>query len=282
MTAAKPLHSDKGTRLRQVVAEFFEVDEGEVGSAFPLQGRRGQGSIARAALDSLIRRRIGVTSRLVYSARTYGELEAELVPGVGTAASPPTIPAVRDAADQGEFLAPAAGGVRCGIDIELISQLPRAADCWEDPFYCDHFAPAEIAYCLLQEMPALHFAARWCAKEALKKCDAAFLTTALRDIEVRTDGMGAPFLVHHTDRGVRRLPHAVSLSHTPHAAVGVVVKVDASPAIPIPPARDLSPAPGAPPPAPRRGGGSLVPTLLSLIALGVAIGGLARTFWILR
>lgn len=280
MTVAEPLHSDKGTRLRQVVAEFFEVDEGEVDSAFSLHGRRGQGSIARAVLDSLIRRRIGVTSRLVYSARTYGELEAELVPGV--AASTPTIPAVRDAADQGDFLAPAAGGVRCGIDIELISQLPHAADCWEDPFYCDHFAPAEIAYCLLQEMPALHFAARWCAKEALKKCDAAFLTTALKDIEVRADGMGAPYLVHHTDGGVRRLPHAVSLSHTPHAAVGVVVKVDASPAIPISPARNLSPTPAAPPPAPRRSGGSLVPTLLSLIALGVAIGALARTFWISR
>ena len=121
----------------------------------------------------------------------------------------------------------AAGAVRCGIDIELIDHLPRVADCWEDPFYRDHFAPAEIAYCQLQETPALHFAARWCAKEALKKCDGAFLPTAMKDIEVVADGTGSPFLVHHAGNGTRRLPHAVSLSHTMHAAVAVVVSIDA-------------------------------------------------------
>src|SRR3954452_2447145 len=80
--------SDTGDRLRRAVAEFFEVEEEVVGPAFSLQGRRGQGSIARAALDSVIRRRVGLTSRAVYSARTYGELEAELVPGVLRVAPP--------------------------------------------------------------------------------------------------------------------------------------------------------------------------------------------------
>ena len=96
----------------------------------------------------------------------------------------------------------------------MIEHLPRVADYWEDPFYRDHFAPAEIAYCQLQETPALHFAARWCAKEALRKCDGAFLSTAMKDIEVVADETGAPFLVYHAGGGTRRLPHAVSLSHT--------------------------------------------------------------------
>ena len=34
--------------LRKTVADFFEVNEGQVGPFFSLQGRRGQGSISRA------------------------------------------------------------------------------------------------------------------------------------------------------------------------------------------------------------------------------------------
>ena len=281
MMATEALQSDTGPRLRKVVAEFFEVDEGEVGPAFSLQSRRGQGSIARAALDSLIRRRVGLTSHSVYSARTYGELEAELVPEAASAtASPALSPAAPSVNGQNAAPVSAAGAVRCGIDIELIDHLPRVADCWEDPFYRDHFAPAEIAYCQLQETPALHFAARWCAKEALKKCDGAFLSTAMKDIEVVADGTGSPFLVHHAGSGTRRLPHAVSLSHTTHAAVAVVVRIDALAA--VPPARDLPPVPALPSSAPSRHRGSLLPTLLGLVALGVAIGALVRTFWIAR
>src|SRR5262245_52327489 len=203
--------SETAARLRSAVAEFFEIDEGAVGPAFSLQGRRGQGSIARAALDSMLRRRVGLTSRAVYCARTYGELEAELVPDQARVAAPADggrrrleTEAAPPAVDR-----PAAGAVRCGIDIELIDHLPRADDCWEDPFYRDHFTPAEIAYCLLQETPALHFTARWCAKEALKKCDGVFLATALKHVEIVVDDAGAPFLVHHARDGVRRLPHAV-------------------------------------------------------------------------
>jgi phosphopantetheine--protein transferase-like protein len=162
----------------------------------------------------------------------------------------------------------------------LIDHLPPSADCWEDPFYRDHFAAAEIAYCQVQETPAVHFAARWCAKEALKKCDGAFLPTAMKDIEVVADGTGSPFLVHHAGGVTRRLPHAVSLSHTTHAAVAVVVRIDALAA--ISPARALPPIPALPVSAPSRHRGSLLPTLLGLVALSVAIGALVRTFWIAR
>jgi phosphopantetheine--protein transferase-like protein len=281
MMATEALQSDTGPRLRKVVAEFFEVDEDEVGPAFSLQSRRGQGSIARAALDSLIRRRVGLTSHSVYSARTYGELEAELVPETASAtASPVLSPAAPSINGQNAATFLAAGAVRCGIDIELIDHLPRVADCWEDPFYRDHFAPAEIAYCQVQETPALHFAARWCAKEALKKCDGVFLSTAMKDIEVIADGTGSPFLVYHAGNDTRRLPHAVSLSHTTHAAVAVVIRIDELAA--VPPARDLPPVPALPFSASSRHHSSLLPTLLGLAALSVAIGALVRTFWIAR
>jgi phosphopantetheine--protein transferase-like protein len=218
---------------------------------------------------------------LIYSARTYGELEAELAPGVATAIVAPRLPTFLPAAGangQGVTPTSVAGVICCGIDIELIDQLPHADDCWEDPFYQDHFTPAEVAYCLLQETPSLHFTARWCAKEALKKCDSAFLATAPKDIDVVVDGAGAPHLVHHTSGGARRLPHAVSLSHTTHAAVAVVVKVDAAAVVPVP--RNLPLEVPSSGPALRRG--SFLPTLLGLIALGVAISALVRTFWIAR
>src|SRR3954471_2286171 len=103
--STEAMASDPAARLRSAVAEFFEIDEGAVGPAFSLQGRRGQGSIARAALDSAIRRRVGLTSRSVYSARTYGELAAELVPGAASAA-PQTRPAAPRVNGNGQGMPP--------------------------------------------------------------------------------------------------------------------------------------------------------------------------------
>ena len=162
----------------------------------------------------------------------------------------------------------------------MVDRLPRVADCWEDPFYRDHFAPAEIAYCQLQETPALHFARVGAPRRRSRNATATFLPTAMKDIEVVADGKGSPFLVHHADSGTRRLPHAVSLSHTMHAAVAVVVRIDALAAVPI--AVDLPTPPALPSPVPSRHRGSFLPTLLGLVALCVAIGALMRTFWIVR
>ena len=61
----------------------------------------------------------------------------------------------------------------CGIDIERVDAMPVTDDYWEHEFYKESFSKDEIAYCLLQENPRMHFAARWCAKEALVKCDPA-------------------------------------------------------------------------------------------------------------
>jgi phosphopantetheine--protein transferase-like protein len=272
--ATGALEPGTSARLRMAVAEFFKVDAADVGSSFSLQGRHGQGSIARAALDSLIRRRVGLISRSVYTARTYGELEAELMPGKAASVLVPASSPDEQAANPSGV----ASVVRCGIDIELIDHLPRVADCWEDSFYRDHFTAAEIAHCLLQEAPALHFTARWCAKEALKKCDGAFLATAMKDIEVVAGNAGQPFLVHHSGADTHRLPHALSLSHVPHAAIAVVVAVDLSTPIPRSSSSDVPPPAQAPP---RRRYG-FVSGLLSFIALCVALGALLRTFWIVQ
>jgi holo-[acyl-carrier protein] synthase len=256
--------------LRKTVAEFYEIDETRLGPDFSLQGR-GQGSIARAALDAAIRRRVGVSSPSVYSAKTYGELEAGIAPG-STPISAPS-PVASPVPPPSAQTAP----VSCGVDIERVEDLPKTTDHWEDPFYRANFSPAEIAYCLLQASPAEHFAARWCAKEALKKCDGGFLSAEPKDLEVARDPSGAPFLVHHSGGSSRRLPHALSLSHTSDSAVAVVVKVDAAP--PVAPVQ--TPAPIHVPvvvEGPRRGSGSRFALLLSLVSLALAILALARTY----
>jgi phosphopantetheine--protein transferase-like protein len=268
---------EAATLLRKTVAEFFEVDEGQVGPSFSLQGR--QGSIARAALDAAIRGRVGLKSQAVYSAKTFGELEAEIAPGSASPA-PVSVPAPVPVAP-----APGIGisGASCGVDLELIASLPIAVDAWEHDFYRAHFTPSEIAYCLRQPEPLTHFAARWCAKEALKKSDRAFLAVEPKQIEVVLDESGAPRLEYSDGSGPsRRLPHAVSLSHTSHAAIAVVVRVDPPPppspmvVAPViaPPTPSEAPARPAEPPRRR---GSLLLVALNLLAIGLALLALART-----
>jgi phosphopantetheine--protein transferase-like protein len=267
---------EAATLLRKTVAEFFEVDEGQVGPSFSLQTR--QGSIARAALDAAIRGRVGLKSQAVYSAKTFGELEAEIAPGSSPASTlaPAAVPVAP---------APALGvggsGASCGVDLELIANLPVAVDAWEHDFYKAHFTPSEIAYCLRQPEPLTHFAARWCAKEALKKSDRAFLAVDPKQIEVVLDEAGAPRLEYSDGSGPsRRLPHAVSLSHTSHAAIAVVVRVDPPPSplpvVPViaPPTLVEAPARPAEPPRSR---GSLLLVALNLLAIGLALLALART-----
>lgn len=277
--------SDEATRLRRAVAEFFAVGEGEVVAAFPLTGRGGPSSITRAALDAALRRAVGARVPAVDTARTFGELLAGFAPG--SAADPPAGPAAPTAAapapaaptaGAANGVAAAAPPVACGVDMELVANLPAADDYWDHAFYRATFAPAEIAYCLAQPDPPPHFCARWCAKEALRKCDPAFLAVGLSALEVAHDGSGAPHFRAHADGSARRLPHALSLSHTATAAVAVVVRAAEPPRAPRP-APAPAPAPAKAPAAaagPARGGRWAV--LLALAALGLAAAALYRTW----
>jgi phosphopantetheine--protein transferase-like protein len=266
--------------LRNTVAEFFQVDPGLVRPDFALGGARLSNSLARGRLDSAIRRRVGTKLAAVHSAKTYGELEAELlgVPapvGAMAAASSassspasiaPEVPAVVDGA-----------GVRCGIDIELVEALPKAADFWEHEFYRTHFTRAEIAYCLMQEHPPIHFAARWCAKEALKKCDARYLKAEMTSIEVAASETGGMVLRELDPAGnARPLPHGLSLSHTRFTAVAVVVAASFPAAAPM----TVGPAPAESSAVPVQSGSrsSRLASLLSLLALVLAAIACLKAF----
>jgi phosphopantetheinyl transferase (holo-ACP synthase) len=171
--------------------------------------------------------------------------------------------------------------------VELVENLPEADDPWTHPFYQEWFRPAEIAYCLMQEQPRLHFAARWCAKEALKKCDERFLREEMSRIELVRSPSGAVSLVHHAGETARPLPYAVSITHTPLLAAAVVTAAggasqEAAGGLPEPtitpptapfPDREAAPAPPAPRTSRMLG---LLTLVISLAALGLALAAHLR------
>ncbi len=217
--------------LRQVVAELFEEDLNTVTRNFLLSTRRMQGSLARAKLDAAIRNRLGVKSREVYSAKTYGELEHAILgtsssngESASSASNISTVMNAQSSVAPQENLVEAPSSLSCGIDIEMVENFPEADDYWKDSFYSDSFSSVEIAYCLLQENPRMHFAARWCAKEALKKCHPSYLHEEMKNIELLSPN-GLPPIMRHYQSGIPTpIPFAVSVSHTLLMAVAIVIK----------------------------------------------------------
>jgi len=217
--------------LKQVVAELFETDPHTVNADFLLSTRRMQGSLARAKLDSAIRHRLGVKCRGVYSAQTYGELEKAVLGvspnGVKAEISPSNVGTVSTAKPSvmlAESRLGSAPVVNCGIDIEMVEDFPKVDDYWKDSFYTSSFSSVEIAYCLLQENPRMHFAARWCAKEALKKCQPLYLHEEMNHLELLSPDEGPPTFRHFQNGTFVPIPFAVSISHTQQIAIAMVVK----------------------------------------------------------
>jgi phosphopantetheine--protein transferase-like protein len=209
--------------LPATIAGFLDLAPDLVNPNTPLNGRLNH-SIGRAALDAAVRRNFRVSCRAVYSAATYGELEAAIAQSLGAEVPKPgdleSITAAKTALPELNSMTFSPGS--CGIDLELIENLPVTDDYWESDFYKENFTPNEIAYCSRRDQPRQHFAARWCVKEALKKCNAAFLSQPMSALEVANKLDGGPQLFFVAGSSRRLLPYAVSLSHTSIAAVGMV------------------------------------------------------------
>ncbi len=226
---------DIPTILRQTVAEFFQLEAGQVTRELDFRGRMS-GSVARARLDAAIRERLKIVCPQVYTARTYAELEAAILGKPFAATAPAALATSPDGLQRAASAAPTAGlgaalgNVACGIDLESPEQFPIEADYWESEFYRTNFSRTEIAYCVAQADPRQHFAARWCAKESLKKCDTQYLSLEMNRIEVVLDESGRPALHCRSVEcgGSRPLPVAVSLTHLGSLAAAVVVKVEAA------------------------------------------------------
>lgn len=121
--------------------------------------------------------------------------------------------------------------VGLGIDLVEVERIRDLLAKHGDRFKNRTFTPGEIAYCDACADPAMHYAARFAAKEAAAKA----LGTGLwaegvdwKDIEVTRETSGKPTLILHNGarkhadtQGVTRL--LISLTHTKELAQAQVI-----------------------------------------------------------
>ncbi len=233
--------TDPQEKLQELIAGLLDIPPAQVTADLSLDVPKFRGSVGTAILSGAIVARLGrrINTR---GMKTYGELLAA-VTGRPAAGAPPAAAEIR------RVPLPAAGGpvpaaaarlgttapagwnwelISCGTDIEEISIFPETNDYWNHDFYKEHFTPQEIAYCVSQAAPREHFAARWCAKEALKKTSGQLVNLPFSQIQVgkRPDGSVA-LQVRRNDAWVDAACRA-SLSHTPRLAIAMVIAFDAA------------------------------------------------------
>ena len=121
--------------------------------------------------------------------------------------------------------------VGIGIDVIEVQRIDEAVEEFGDRFLERIFTRTERAYCEAQKRPAIHYAARWAAKEAVSKAFGTGIGAELSwtEIEVVRRDSGEPTL-HLSGRardfadelGVREVK--ISLTHANHyAAANAVV-----------------------------------------------------------
>src|SRR6478735_7610355 len=86
-----------------------------------------------------------------------------------------------------------------GIDVVEVERIAAAIARHGEPFLTKLFTPAERAYCEAQKKPALNYAARFAAKEAVSKALGTGIggQAGWLDLEITRDAAGAPKLVLH-------------------------------------------------------------------------------------
>lgn len=106
-----------------------------------------------------------------------------------------------------------------GIDIVEVGRIAGLIERYGERFLKRIFSEEEIAYSQSHSNPALHYAARFAAKEACVKALAGISLTA---VKVATGKRGKPFIreIPGIDAGVNL---QLSLSHTHRYAVAVVI-----------------------------------------------------------
>jgi phosphopantetheine--protein transferase-like protein len=216
------------TGLAALTAEFWQLDVQQVSDdlAFSISAIRKFNSMRFYRFIASIEDAFGVRIADPGSMTTFGRLRevATQSPAERTGHQAAAVEVVQpEPRASTNNLHP---GVRAvGHDIEEIANLPTADDYRTAPFYTSHFTAAEIEYCLQSTHPLQHFAARFCAKEAVRKCGPQFAAINPRNIEVLNDEAGQPSIRINgaaVDSGTRLL---VSLSHSALLASAFVIAI---------------------------------------------------------
>ena len=130
----------------------------------------------------------------------------------------------------------AANIIGTGVDIVETARIRDSLDRFGERFLNRCFWPGEVTYCNGMKFPALHFAARFAAKEAISKAFGTGIGHQLgwKDMEIRKRDSGEPYVALHgkgeelaRTRGVTEV--FVSLSHCKDYAAAQAVIVGRTP-----------------------------------------------------
>ena len=123
------------------------------------------------------------------------------------------------------------GAVGLGVDIVEIERMRKILK--RSPAFARKvFSPEECAYCDATSQPAIHYATRFAAKEAVLKALGTGFSQGIgvRDVEVRRTSKGRPFAVLTgrarevaRELGVRELPLSLSFTHTDAVACAMAI-----------------------------------------------------------
>ncbi len=109
-----------------------------------------------------------------------------------------------------------------GVDIVEVARIREAVQRWGERFLKRVFTDEEVRYCLRRRNPYPCLAARFALKEAFIKALRPEVPVGFRQIEVKNDSRGAPYVELRglclDDRRVH-----LSISHENEFAVAVVV-----------------------------------------------------------
>jgi holo-[acyl-carrier protein] synthase len=111
-----------------------------------------------------------------------------------------------------------------GIDCEDVERWRKMLPGLEQGIQRKLFSEEEHCYCRSFSDPAPHYAARWCAKEAVLKALAPFCKIDMRTIEIVNDDEGRPFC-RFSDPEIPRVKTIIkiSLSHSKEVAMAVAL-----------------------------------------------------------
>jgi holo-[acyl-carrier protein] synthase len=120
-----------------------------------------------------------------------------------------------------------------GIDVVEVARIAAAIARHGEAFLGRLFTPAERAYCDPKKTPALHYAARFAAKEAVAKALGTGIGRHANwlDLEIAHDAAGAPTLVLHglaagyaTSHDITAIHISLTHTHAYAAANALAIK----------------------------------------------------------
>ena len=111
-----------------------------------------------------------------------------------------------------------------GIDIIDIKRIRSISEKFGERFFQRIFTDSEINYCKSFSKPELHFAGRFCSKEAYSKSIGTGISKHFRwkDIEILNYEKGKPYIHHINENEYSKLNFQISISHTDDYACAVV------------------------------------------------------------